>query len=695
MKYRVAALVATCVLFANCSTTSAADTVTTGTMVEEMVDLDRLSDMPEDDYKTLQFTSYDRRSSVPDGPGWFSNSDGFGGAPIPPFQDVQKKPNDQGVGEYVMVDVEGPGVIVRTWTAAIQGSIRVYLDDSETPIYDGPAIDFLQRPYDTFLKGSDVTEEMLKGTFYQRDAGYCPMPFAKRCRIVWIGNPRRVHFYYVQVRKYDSPDVKVETFKADDLKTYGPEIAEVAKVLADPDTNFDLKETGKHEFELSLEPGHRSEAVVLDGPGAVEQLALLVKAKDEVAALRQTVMHISCDGWSHPQVQSPVGDFFAVAPGVNPYVSLPFTVMEDGQMVSRYVMPYKKSLRVEFENLGDQPVVLNGSLSTKDRKWDDDRSMHFYARWRVMHDLVTSPPIDIPFLVANGAGRYVGTASLMMNPARGTHPSGSWWGEGDEKVFVDDDKEPSWFGTGSEDYYNYSWSSPDIFFYPYCGQPRNDGPANRGFVTNNRFHVIDDQPFDTRCSFYMELLAHTRVEGFSYACQAYHYGRPGMMDDSRPITKEDVRKPKLPGPYEPLAVRGSNNATYLEPEKLTDGVVKSEDDDFWSAGQLMVWKPKAEGETLKLTLPVKDAGTYEVRLGLALDNRSGKVSATLDGEPFGFGGDSGVMDLYDARRTMIRCSPSKRLDLTAGDHVLELKFEGPADGKEPLVGIDFIWLQPR
>src|SRR5690606_18815896 len=119
-------------------------------------------------------------------------------------------------------------------------------------------------------------------------------------------------------------------------------------------------------------------------------------------------------------------------------------------------------------------------------------------------------------------------------------------------------------------------SAFDIFYYPYCGQPRNDGPANRGFVTNYRFHFIDDQPFDTRCSFYMELLAHTRVEGFSYACQAYHYGRPGMMDDHRPITSEDVRKPVLPGPWTPLAVRGSDGATFLEPEKLVDGEVDSE-----------------------------------------------------------------------------------------------------------------------
>lgn len=32
-----------------------------------------------------------------------------------------------------------------------------------------------------------------------------------------------------------------------------------------------------------------------------------------------------------------------------------------------------------------------------------------------------------------------------------------WWGEGDEKFFVDGEKFPSSFGTGSEDYIGYAW----------------------------------------------------------------------------------------------------------------------------------------------------------------------------------------------------------------------------------------------
>jgi hypothetical protein len=675
---------------------AAAQPVTTATLLREMVDFERLCETPEHAYKTIQFTSYDRRSKVPGGPEWFENSDGFGGAPIPPFEKVRREPGDDGVGDYLLADIKGPGAIVRTWTANINGTIRVYLDGADEPIYDGPAERFMHRPYEAFLDGSGVAAETLRGTLYQRDAAYCPIPFAKGCRIEWTGDQKQLHFYYVQVRKYLEKDVEVETFRADDLKKHATTIEEVSRVLADPDGAAVAADSKSHEFDLKLAPGQRSKALRIKGPGALERLRLLVEGANERAALRQTVMNITCDGWSNAQVQSPVGDFFAAAPDVNPYVSLPFTVKEDGWMTSRYLMPYQKSLVVEFHNLGEQEVRIRGEANTKPRAWNDDRTMHFYARWRVTHGIATPPAIDIPFLIAGGTGRYVGTASLMMNTAVGTHQGGTWWGEGDEKVFVDGDKTPSWFGTGSEDYYNYAWSAEDIFAYPYCGQPRNDGPGNRGFVANYRHHFLDDQPFEDRIAFYLELLSNHSVEDFAYARQAYHYGRPGIIDDHVTITAEDVRVPRLPAPWTPVAHHASTGATYYEPETLTSQPHESEEGEIWSHGKLMAWRPANDGETLRLTMPVEKAGKYEVRIGLGFDKRSGVVRATLDGKPFGFGVGAArdAVDLYEGRRTMLRASESQLLELSEGEQVIELTFDdrGREDAR---LGVDFIWLQPR
>jgi hypothetical protein len=103
-------------------------------------------------------------------------------------------------------------------------------------------------------------------------------------------------------------------------------------------------------------------------------------------ALRQTILEIRFDGSPWGQVQSPIGDFFGAAPGINPYESLPFTVLDDGRMVCRYFMPFKDSAQVMMENMGDQEVSVVAKVVTEPYAWKDGISMHFRARWRVNQD---------------------------------------------------------------------------------------------------------------------------------------------------------------------------------------------------------------------------------------------------------------------------------------------------------------------
>src|SRR5262249_53877447 len=132
-----------CWILALSSWVSPQGPITTGTLMSQMSDFQGLARAPAPGEGVVQFSSYDRRSNLPGGPGWFSNSDGFGGEPTPNFEAVLKEPRGDGIGEYLICDVQRPGAIVRTWTAAIEGIIRVYLDGSPEPIYDGPAADFL------------------------------------------------------------------------------------------------------------------------------------------------------------------------------------------------------------------------------------------------------------------------------------------------------------------------------------------------------------------------------------------------------------------------------------------------------------------------------------------------------------------------------------------------------------------------
>jgi len=671
--------------------------ITTGSLFEAMVDLEALTRTPDPPFRTVQFSSYDHRSRVPEGPDWFANADGFGGEPVPNFQAVLGEPDGQGVGEYLMADVPGPGAVVRLWTAAISGRVRVYVDDMDHPLYEGEAEPFFRRPYETFAGLAAVDGGRFGATVYQRDASYAPIPFAGRLRIVWTGKLEEIHFYQIQVRRY-APGTPVASFRPEDIETYKGVIDRVTATLSDPDAGFVPPATGgARTLEAALGPGDKRQVLELPGPGALRKLSLRVEAADLDRALRQTLLMVYCDGAPRGQVQSPVGDFFGAAPGVNPYRSLPFTVGEDGLMTCRFVMPFEKSLSVVLENRGSQPVRVEAEAVPGEFRWDG-RAMHFRARWRVDHELVASGENvqDLPFLSAGGRGVYVGTSSIIMNPAPVPTPWGNWWGEGDEKVFVDDDAFPSIFGTGSEDFYNYSWSSPDIFFFPYCGQPRNDGPGNRGFVTNFRWHILDPIPFDRSIRFSMELMSHERTRGLSYARTAYYYARPGTIDDAPAIMPEDLRELRLPESWQPAARFGARNSVFYSAEDVIADKKNTRLDEgrLWAGGRLLVWTPERPGDRKAMRFALDSPGRIQVHLTAALTPRSGSVAVRLEGLPAGETRKSMTIDLKRPFRTMLRNFDLEPVRLPEGEYTLVIEYLGADEAiPRPEIGLDFLWVQ--
>ena len=78
------------ILLFSCSGKESDNVITTGSLLNEMADLKRLTCLPGENYRTIQFSSYDRRSTKPTDSCWFSNEDGFGNEPIPGFEKVLK-----------------------------------------------------------------------------------------------------------------------------------------------------------------------------------------------------------------------------------------------------------------------------------------------------------------------------------------------------------------------------------------------------------------------------------------------------------------------------------------------------------------------------------------------------------------------------------------------------------------------------
>jgi hypothetical protein len=275
-------------------------------------------------------------------------------------------------------------------------------------------------------------------------------------------------------------------------------------------------------------------------------------------------------------------------------------------------------------------------------------------------------------------------------------PYGSWWGEGDEKIFVDEDAAPSVFGTGSEDYYNYSWSSPDIFYFPYCGQPRNDGPGNRGFVTNFRWHILDSLPFQKHIRFYMELYSHERTPGLSYARIGYHYARPGLIDDHLAIMPEDLRHLELPEKWRPANRMGARDSVFYEAEQIIRERIHTQmgQGRLWSGARFLTWYPRKPGESKAFSFRIDEGGKYRVHFAAGLTPNAGKISVALDDRFTSLTSNEKIVDLNRPYRTLLRNFTIPTIDLEPGRHTLVLKFEGaPEWVKRPEIGIDFIWIQ--
>ncbi len=506
-------------------------TVTTGSLLDEMTSLDRLTLLEGHAYRTVQFSSYDRRSKSPGSPGWFANEDGFGNEPVAGFEKVLSPPDAQGIGVYLICEVEGPGAILRLWTAGINGRIRLFLDHAATPVYEGDAENFF---YNTCAALAQTNADTCHTGFLRMfDASYFPIPFTSGCRMEWTGDLSKPHFYHVGIRLYH-PGTPVISFQPGDIARFAPKLQEIKAIFENPD-KLPRPVVGQAlNSEITIAPGAQKTLFSLKGMMQVDFLSVRISATDPEQALRKNIFTVRFDSSSVPQVQAPLGDFFGSAPGLNPFRSLPFSVESDSTLVCRFRMPFKTNATFEIENFSAGDITVRADIQTHKIKWAKGKTMYFMARWLMDNGLTASnvndpanTVSDIPYLSARGQGRLVGTAAFLNNPSNVPSSWGNWWGEGDEKISVDSETFPSFFGTGSEDYFNYSWSSDRIFSYPYCGQPRNDGPGNRGYVSDFRWHITDDIPFSNKIDFTMELSHHGRVNDFSYARIVYFYALPG------------------------------------------------------------------------------------------------------------------------------------------------------------------------
>jgi len=519
--------VALCLAVSPRNAVLAADkTISLESLLDEMANRDQLAKSPAPDFRLKQASSYDKKQTAPNQDGWFANVD---------HDNWLRIEQNAGRNEYVLMDHNGPGVLVRYWapdkrivkrifpqqpsTEKDSGTLRIYLDGQKTPALEGPEHDLLNgRGLLPFPWGHTSLSSVLS---------YLPIPYARSCKItVSYSSPKDRPFYYQFTYRAYPPNTPIRSFSMDQLNALKPRFDQVGKALV-------KAENPKTDRTVNLTatlPGGKEQSVDLPpGPAAVKLLTIRIKDLKSAAQTRQLILKLSFDG--HETVWCPIGDFFGTGLGINPLRDWYRTVSDDGVMTCRWIMPYKENARLTLLNAGADPVAADVQLGTAAWSWDN-RSLYFHSDWRYERDIPTRPFRDWNYLTVTGPGNYVGDTLTLHNPVE------RWWGEGDEKIYVDNETFPSMLGTGTEDYYGYSWGGQNIDFYehPFHAQVRVAG-ANKshrlvgpqknsalGYSTETRVRVLDTIPFDRALKLDMEVWHQDMNAKMEYAVATYWYG---------------------------------------------------------------------------------------------------------------------------------------------------------------------------
>jgi hypothetical protein len=527
----------------------AQEPVTIESLLHEMVDRDAVARFPETDFRLKQHSSYNRASKTPDEPkGWFANQD-YNPKKLNTHNFIRIEENN-GRKEWVLMDHQAPGVIVRTWMPWLNQkkpgtniTMRIYLDGAEEPAFEGNMLGLFD--------GTGLIPYPFAHSSLRSAVSFFPIPYAKSCKVTTDQKP---FFFQFTFREYPE-GTPIETFTLTDFEAAKGLTEVTGKQLLNPTA---VGAGDPLHFSTTLADQAEQSLQLPAGVAAVRELSVKLGDYSDPNITRLVVLKMEFDG--KPTVWCPIGDFFGSGIGLNPMQGWYRTVSEDGTMSCRWVMPYQEGGKVSLLNLSGAPIEAALQVKTGDWNWDEN-SMYFHAGWRGQYPVPTRPFSDWNYVTLKGKGVYVGDTLTVMNPVE------QWWGEGDEKIWVDGEDFPSIFGTGTEDYYAYSWGgrSTDFYEHPFHAQPfankynklnrkpkSDDSRNTQGFSVETRSRSLDTMPFGSSLQLDMEVWSGTDCD-MGYQVGVYWYGFADTTSNRKPEPVEVHNVPPLPDLAAPLS----------------------------------------------------------------------------------------------------------------------------------------------
>ena len=433
------------------------------------------------DAEILHFSSWARNGSNSD-LGWYYGTDSH--------------------GWKIICDIQGPGVITDFWWHKDPFSMdwrwRIYVDDTTNAIID-TSIRLLTGSVPPFEP--PLADSSSNGYF-----SYVPIPFQSRVRITL--NPQVSIYYHVSAHCYP-PGTIVESFTIPPSAEYLACLDSLRQRYLNPAVPIYLDEPDAFTGGTELLQPDSSVSWTVVGSGMTRRV-LLKPTNRSRQTLENFWVRIFTDGYPLPDLEGPISALFAQPLGWHNYASILTGTSADTAYLNLPIH-YRSSLRYELINRTGVVQPIGAWIETIEQPLAE--LPPFSARGIYSEEDPTIAWRDFEFFNLAGPGNYVGT--LYDTQQNDPHVL-----EGDEKFWIDGEANPTWHGTGTEDYFKggrYWW--PAYAQLPLHGCIAYLGDSAAAY----HWHLNDAIPFDsslrasTEVGRFGQMTGHYRAMAFAYA----------------------------------------------------------------------------------------------------------------------------------------------------------------------------------